>query len=506
LAETAAGAPMPGDGHVAVLDIGSNSIRIVLYDRLCRAPVPRFNEKALCALGRGLDQGGRLEPAAADCALRALGRFTRLAAALDARRLDIVATEALRRASDGPAFLAEAEARIGQRIRVLSGDEEARLAALGVAGGFWRPDGIVGDLGGGSVELAAVGPAGVGDQRVSLPLGTLRLQPHLAQGPAIATARIDGALDSCAWLRAVARGKGFYAVGGSWRALARVQLAMTGAPLQVVNGYAVDPDAVRRLARRIAGMEPRAIQRLPGLPSRRGETLPAALLLLERLLDRLEPERVVFSALGLREGLLFDALDPAELAKDPLLEGARDLGRTASRVPAIGETMAAWTAPLFPDEPAEWARIRVAACAVSDVGWLETRDSRARDAFFMLAHYPFLGAGHAERVAIAYAVALRYDGRPDDKPLRPLLALLAPEQRRRVETLGRALQIGYRLCGGAPRLLAGAGLRLHDGELRLDLADPALVPEVELLQDRLGALARGLGLGQARLASAGAPP
>lgn len=498
-----AGQAAEGGGHVAVIDIGSNSIRIVLYDRLCRAPVPRFNEKALCALGRGLEPGGRLDCDAAACALHGLARFTRLAEALDAARIRIVATEALRRAGDGATFLAEAERRIGRPIAVLSGDEEARLSALGVAGGFWRPDGIVADLGGGSVELAAIGPGGVAAQRVSLPLGTLRVQPLLDQGRETAQARIEGALDTAPWLAAAARGRAFYAVGGSWRALARVHLALTSAPLEVVNGHAVDHDEARRLVRRIGELEPREVLRLPGLPSRRGETLPAAALLLARLLERLRPERVVFSALGLREGVLFDALDPAELAKDPLIEGARDLGRARSRAPGIGEAMAAWTAPLFAGEPAEAARLREAACLVSDVGWLETRDSRARDAFFMLAHYPFLGAGHAERVAIAYAVALRYDGRPDDRPLRPLLALLAPEQRRRAEALGRALLIGYRLSGGAPRLLDGSSLAIDGRQLRLVVPDQALVPEAEPLDDRLEALARSLDLARARAVAAG---
>jgi exopolyphosphatase/guanosine-5'-triphosphate,3'-diphosphate pyrophosphatase len=492
-------------GHVAVIDVGSNSIRIVLYDRLCRAPVPRFNEKALCALGRDLEGGGRLDPEAAVCALGALGRFVRLAGALDAARLRIVATEALRRASDGAAFLAEAERRLGRPITVLGGDDEARLAALGVAGGFWRPGGIVGDLGGGSVELAVVGPDGVGETRVSLPLGTLRLQPATARNPATALARIDAALDRVPWLAGAARGGSFYAVGGSWRALARVHLAMAEAPLQVVNGHAVDADEACRLVRHIGGLEPRAVERLPGLPSRRGETLPAAAQLMERLLDRLRPERVVFSALGLREGLLFEALGPAELAKDPLVAGARDLGRARSRTTGIGEAMAAWTAPLFRDEPAEAARLRLATCAVADVGWLETRDSRARDAFFMLAHYPFLGADHADRVAIAYAVALRYEGRPDDRPLRPLLALLRPEQRRRAEMLGQALDVGFRLCGGAPRLLAGSRLELGEGELRLEVPDAGLVPEVDVLGDRLEGLARSLGLGRARILISGEP-
>jgi exopolyphosphatase/guanosine-5'-triphosphate,3'-diphosphate pyrophosphatase len=197
--------------------------------------------------------------------------------------------------------------------------------------------------------------------------------------------------------------------------------------------------------------------------------------------------------------VLFGALPAAELVKDPLLEGAHDFGRERNRAPGIGAAMTAWTADLFSGETVEQARLREAACAVSDVGWLETRDSRARDAFFMLAHYPFLGVGHVERVAIAYAVFIRYEGPPDDAPVRPLLTLLPEHDRRRSETLGRALQLGYRACGGAPGLLAESRLRNVQGEVRLELGDAVLAPEADSLKSRLRALARSLGVPRSRI-------
>lgn len=485
------------DGHVAVIDVGSNSLRLVVYDRLCRAPIPRFNEKSLCALGKGLENGGRLDPHAATCALHILSRFTRLADAMGARQVSIIATEALRRAGDGADFLARAEALIRHPITVISGDEEARLAALGVEHGFWQARGVVADLGGGSVELAEIGmPAG---RRASLPLGTLRLQADVARDQAAASDRIDAALDMVPWLRGAASGSDFYVVGGGWRALARIDLAMSDAPLSVVNGHVLEPVATRRLAAMVGSRDRAGILALPGLPRRRLDTLPAAALLFDRVIDRLAPRRVVFSALGLREGVLFAALPASELVKDPLIEGAHDFGRERNRAPGIGAAMAAWTAALFADERPVQARLREAACAVSDIGWLETRDSRARDAFFMLAHYPFLGVGHGERVAMAYSVFIRYEGRPDDPPVRRLLQLISEPERRRAETLGHALQLGYRVCGGAPPLLAETMLRSQAGEVRLELGDPVLAPEADSLKTRLKALARALGVPRSRV-------
>jgi exopolyphosphatase/guanosine-5'-triphosphate,3'-diphosphate pyrophosphatase len=480
--------------HVAVIDIGSNSIRLVVYDRLCCAPIPRFNEKSLCALGRGIDETGRLDPGSADCALHILTRFTRLADAMQTAQIRIAATEAVRRASDGAGFLAEAERRIGRKIAVLSGRDEARFAALAVAHGFWRADGIVADLGGGSVELADVDGAGLRGRDASLPLGTLRLQPHVLKDRNAAVARIDAALGAVAWLPGAARGRSFYAVGGSFRGLARIHLAMTQAPLTVVHGYAIPSDVALKLISRMLELDRRGLAALPGIPRRRVETLPSAALLLQRLLTRLEPERVVFSALGLREGLLFDELGPEELAKDPLIEGAEDFGRARNRAAATGSAMAAWTSRLFTGESQSERRLRLAACAVSDVGWLETRDSRARDAFFMLAHYPFLGADHADRVFIAATIFIRYDGDPTDKPVRQLRPLMSESGWKRAEVLGRALQVGYRLSGGAPGLLEGTSLDVRGNELRLAIPDESLVPEFADLKSSLKVLAQALGV------------
>jgi exopolyphosphatase/guanosine-5'-triphosphate,3'-diphosphate pyrophosphatase len=254
-----------------------------------------------------------------------------------------------------------------------------------------------------------------------------------------------------------------------------------------------------RLVRRVLDLDRRGVAALPGIPRRRAETLPAAALLMQQVLQRLEPERVVFSAVGLREGLLFAGLDAAELAKDPLVEGAGDLGRAGSRAPGIGAAMAEWTAGLFSAENEAERRLRLAACAVADIGWLETRDSRARDAFFMLAHYPFLGVEHADRVFLAGAVFVRYGGDLTDKPVRDLRPLMPDAGWQRAEVLGLALQVGFRLSGGAPGLLEGTSLGVTGGELRLVVPDASLVPEVDAIKSSLKPLARVLGVKGTRI-------
>ncbi|MFO1067140.1 MAG: Ppx/GppA family phosphatase [Geminicoccaceae bacterium] len=483
--------PPPAGGHVAVIDIGSNSIRLVVYDRLCRSPVPRFNEKALCGLGRGLESDGTLDATAREQAALALRRFVRLADAMDVRSLHIVATEAVRRASDGPAFLVALERQLGRSIAVLSGDDEARLSALGVAGGFWQPDGIVADLGGGSLEFAEIGHGGLAERRISLPLGTLRLPPN----PGAAAARhIEAVLDTAPWLRGAARGRAFYVVGGGWRALARIHLAVSAAPLGIVHGHTLDRDQALEFSGRIARTERKDLAEMPGVPRRRLETLPAAALLFRLTVERLEPATVTFSALGLREGVLFAGMDARARAEDPLLAGAEALGKAQNRSPDIGPALLRWIAPLPGGDDPRLARLRAAACHVSDMAWLETPGSRARDAFFNLAHYPFLGVSHAERAYVAHAVFSRYDGDPEDRAVRQVSALLTPADRRDAEQLGRLLQLAYRVSGGVPTLLDEARLSIRSDGVRLELADRALAPEPEAVASRLRQLARSLGI------------
>lgn len=477
----------------AVVDIGSNSIRLVVYERLCRAPIALFNEKSLCALGRSLAATGRLGREEIDCALHALRRFAFIARAMRAEEVEYVATEAVRRAANGAEFLAEAERAIGRPVTVLSGHDEAHTAATGVAYSFLDPDGIVGDLGGGSVDLSVVTPDGPQAPYGSLPLGTLPVSRLLAEGRAAAAAAIDERLATLPWLPGIARGRRFYVVGGGWRALARIRLTITDTPLKVTHNYSLAAEEAIKLGRSIAALDPEELKTVPGVPRRRLGTVAAAALLFERIVRLIEPEAVVFSAFGLREGRVFLRLPPEMLAEDPLLAGARDFGLTRSRVPSIGAAMGDWTATAFPDETPSQRRLRLAVCEVSDSAWREHPAFRAREAFYRLAQYPFIGLDHVDRAFIAYAVFMRYEGSPDDLFVRPIVSLLSEAERRRAELLGALLQLAYRISAAVPDLLATSRLELAPDELRLHLPAPDAAPDEDILKPRLRAVARMLG-------------
>jgi len=483
-----------GGPPVAVIDLGSNSIRLVVYERLARAPLPRFNERRFCGLGRELEATGRLAVEAIGPALRTLRRYTWLARATGCEKVEILATAAVRRAEDGAAFVRAVEDATGERVSVLSGEDEARIAALGVRCGFHEPRGFVGDLGGGSIELARLGPGDGPVAGVSLPVGALAVGEALRRDRGRAEALIEATLRGFPELRGAARGQVLYLVGGSWRSIGRAHMALADTPLKVVHGLALPPAELVRLCRELAALDPRGRARLPGVSRRRLDLLPAGALLLERVVRLLEPEQVVFSATGLREGRLFEWLEPAVRSQDPLLAGCADFGARDGRTAAIGPALAEWTAPLFTGEDAAAARLRTAVCLVSDTAWREHPESRARDAFFTLAHYPLLGVDHVERAFLAYALFCRYEGRRDDPAVARIVGLLDKVQKRRAEALGAALDLGFRLSGGVAPVLAACRLVREGGALRLEVDHPAVDPEDDAIKGRLETLVAALGL------------
>ena len=475
-----------------VVDIGSNSVRIVVYDQLGRAPLPRFNEKSLCRLGEGLAQTGAIKPENFRRTVGAVRRFRAIADAMGVARLDAIATEAMRRATNGAELAAAIRTEAGIDIRILSGAEEARHATLGVISGFFRPVGLVGDMGGGSLEVAEALDDRVGDRSVSLPLGALPVEALLEKGTEHARRQIDALLAE--GLPPALVNPVFYAVGGGWRALAKAHMATRETPVPVVHGYQVPTDELRAFAKslwRVAATKPAV---LAAVPARRARTLPAAALVLDRVLKRLAPERVVFSALGLREGWLYAQLSDAERYLDPLVEGARLIGLPQSRVPDFAPALVAWTAGLFPGETPAETRLRVAICALSDLAWRDHPDLRAQESFRRLLQFPFIGIEHTERAFLAIAIHARYNGRLDDPYLAPAADLLSRGQRRRAQILGRSITLAYRLSAGAPAVLEESALKVGAESVILEVGNAARVPDSEVVMERLQQLAGAVGV------------
>ena len=327
-----AGAARGAEKRYGVIDIGSNSIRLVVFDGLRRVPTPLFNERVMCGLGRGLPDTGRLDAGGIEQALENLARFGLLLRAMEVPHFDVVATAAVRDAEDGGAFVEQVERRCGLRVRVLSGAEEAEMSALGVLSGAPEADGVVGDLGGGSLELVHL-TKGVPAEQATLPLGALNLAAAARGRRKRARKIIDGALADLPWLARM-RGRTFYAVGGNWRALARAHMAQAGYPLHIVHHYRRPRADLARVAALLSRQSRESLAGMGGVSNRRLDLLPLAALVMHRLLEAAAPRHVVFSANGLREGLAYARLAESERAADPLLDAARDIAARTARFPA----------------------------------------------------------------------------------------------------------------------------------------------------------------------------
>ena len=479
------------ESTVAVVDIGSNSVRLVVFNADRRVPRVLFNEKTLCGLGNGLAETGRLNPDGRALAERTVTRFLALGAVMGVGRWELVATAAMRDAEDGPAFAERLFALTGLEVRVISGAEEGRLSALGVLSGIPDADGIVGDLGGGSLELARVRRGAV-EELVSLPLGPQRLPRPDEPRHSDNVAYIDKKLRKVRWLVEQGKEGPFYAVGGAWRSLARVHIAQSYHPLHMIHQYAVPRDEAMDLTRLIALQSRKSALKLPGVSRRRADSLPAAAQVLGRALKASEARQVVFSAFGLREGLLYDALLPADRAKDPLLEMCREIGDESQRQPGFGDALARWIGPAFPDESPARARLRQAACLAADIAWRQHPDYRASHARDAILRTPFAGIDHTQRAFLALALWVRYGAPILATEVEPLLGLLDDDDRRRCEVLGTAMRLGVALSGGAPALLDRAGLGFDGGSLMLDTrSGPELAAET--VDRRLAAVARAMG-------------
>ena len=487
--------PPPQPSHaraVAIIDIGSNSIRLVIFDRLENALVPLFNERAFCALGRGLAAGAFLDPEAMEEATRTVTRFVRLAQSLGVGDTELIATAAVREARNGPHLVEDIEAACGARIRVLDGTEEARYSALGVVAGMPNATGIMGDLGGGSLELVRIHRGRIGPQ-ATLPLGTVRMSDGYAQDPGEIGRQLRDALAGVEWLGDRRRGS-FYPVGGSWRALARLHIERFDHPLHVIHDYALPAAEIAKFAASISRLRPNALGSAKGFSRRRARHLPYAAMLLAELVEATGPDTVRFCSTGVREGLVLSRLPEQEREADVLLAAAEALGRREARFPEFAETLFDWLVPLAGGK--RWRRLARAACHLADISWREHPEYRAEQGLLRVVRHNYLAAGHGERAFLGLAVFARYGGElATSAAAKRLGPLLGEDGRQRAEILGRAMRLGYRLSAGSSELLARTRLkyRTQGGKLLLRIDETGSPPVGGAVEQDLAALAKTLG-------------
>jgi exopolyphosphatase / guanosine-5'-triphosphate,3'-diphosphate pyrophosphatase len=487
-----------GARPVAVLDIGSNSVRLVVYERLARSLTPLYNEKSACSLGRGLAQTGRLAYENIDRALTAIQRFALVVRLMKAGEVYVLATSAVRDASNSKAFVDAVEATMNAKVEVLSGEAEAHYAALGVVAGIPQFTGIVGDLGGGSLELSAIidGRDAVGETHE---LGVIRMQDDAGKSVAKAREIARERVAKSPLLKDRPGGQ-FCAIGGTWRSLAKLHQILRDYPLHMVQHYVTKASDLAKLCDEIveAVVAGKAYPGSEHTSSSRRDLVPFGAAVLGEVLRAGKFDSVLFSAQGVREGYLYGLLPAEEQAIDPLLQGAEEISILRSRSPAHAGDLIDFTGDFLTaihvKETTEEQRLRKVACYLSDIGWRGHPDYRGEQSVDMVAYGSLAGVDHPGRAFLAEALAVRYMGLKHKSMSHELMDLAGPAANMKARLLGAIFRVAYPMSAAMPGVLPRTHFSLDGNRLRLHLPEDLAFLAGEHLAGRLDQLAGVAGI------------
>ena len=430
---------MSDENKIGLIDIGSSSIRLVIYRAGGRLPHPQFNERDVCRLGEGLAETGMLNQDRVNQALTSLRRFAQIMEASGLDEVKAFATEAVRKAQNSAEFINAAEAIIKAPIQILSGREEAQFAGKGVLSGFVDVDGLVGDLGGGSLELIHVkNMVSVKNQpQASLPCG------HLVP---LAADDVDAMIGELDWA-STAKGKVFYAVGGTWRAIATAYTAASKKRIDVVHGLTLPRKDLIAMIKQIE----EADGQIKGIPPARRSSMKQAVTVMRAIIKVFDPEEVVFSSYGAREGLLYDELSNDIRRIDPLLAGVAEFAAMTERYQGLGPALAKKVLPFLETYKIKNQRLTEAVCYLADLSWLDHPDYRASLAIEKMLGLSVVGINHKERAWMAAVLSVRYSG---SFPSRSLFrGMLKRKERETARFVGLVMRMLMTATGGIPALL-----------------------------------------------------
>ncbi len=479
---------------IAVIDIGSNSVRLVIYDGLKRSPMSVFNEKILCGLANNLEQTGKLSIDGAKRAKLAIGRFLKLSKIMHVKEIHLFATSAVRDAKDGNSFAKDISRTYGYKINILTGQQEAEFAGFGVISSISEPKGVVGDLGGGSLELIAVSDTKIGTGQ-SLPIGPLRfldndgffnkrhvqkiIQEYLQEFP------LEYELEN----------NHFYAVGGAFRRLASIHITKNKYPLRVVQNYKVPVKDIMKTVELVSRMSQEVVCRTYGISNKRSSLLPFAALLLKEIIAAGKPKNIVFSATGVREGFLYSKLSKKVKNKDPLLSGCEDMIARISRDCDYGYELSDWIFPLFRNISEHEKRLMLGACILSEISCYENTEYKAELAYRRVLDSSLTGLNHKERVFIAKSLYCRYSRHPDEAILKEMQPLLNARRFKDAQIIGSSMRLARSLSGSIKGGLQGTSLSVKNGRLILHISKDKKELAGEVVEKRMRQLGEVMSLG-----------
>ncbi|WP_241479001.1 Ppx/GppA family phosphatase [Leisingera sp. ANG-M1] len=475
--------------RVGVVDVGSNSVRLVVFDGAARSPAYFYNEKIMCALGAGLSESGRLNPEGRKRALSALRRFQQLATGMGLPPLSAVATAAVRDATDGPEFCEEVLRETGLRIHVIDGREEARLSAQGVLLGWPGAYGLVCDIGGSSMELAEIQDNTVGN-RVTSSLGPLKLR-DIQGGRRGRKEHIKEVIEQLKAEMGPQRDR-LFLVGGSWRAIARIDMHRRGYPLKVLHEYRMTAADVRATAKYIAENDMDELRSACGISSSRAGLVPYAIDVLTRLVKTFKPKDIAVSSYGIREGLLYEQMPQRLRERDPLIEASRFAESKDARIPGFGKTLYDFVSPLFNGARHSKRRLIKAACLLHDVSWRAHPDYRAEVCFDNATRANLGGLKHSERVFLGLALLHRYSNKRQGSAFEHLYGLLDEKSQHEAEVLGKAMRFGAMLMVTGKGDIGALRWQPRKRVLHAELPEAARALYGEVAESRLQSLGKAL--------------
>lgn len=471
-------------GLIAIIDIGSNSVRMVVYHALTRVPIPLFNEKYMCALGKGVSKTGRLNAQGVVLAQRAMARFMLMARRLDVQSLDVLATAAVRDAGDGEHFVRTLQERHGIKVRIISGEEEARYGAYGALASIHAPLGLTADMGGGSLELASISPNHVGETATTS-LGSLRLIDAHGDNLRDMEAAIEKELRCVSWLHDL-HPPTLYAIGGGFRNIAKVHMKAQHYPLDITHEYEMAAQSVYAVIRKIIGTKPAEFSALEGLSSKRASTILPSALVLKHLIQITGAKSMMVSVSGIREGFFYGLLSSKQQKRDALIASATDLAALIGRRGSYARELMAWMDPVFAGEPVALTRIREALCIVSELAWSIDPAFRGQWAFSRIVQSSLKGVDHRERVMLALALYHRYQTSMKKEPAA--MKLLSPYDKLWARCVGLTANLAYQLSGGKEGNLNHARLEVQHHDICLWLDQEASPLRTEMVEKRLDGL------------------
>ncbi|WBU58380.1 Ppx/GppA family phosphatase [Paracoccus sediminicola] len=481
--------------RVGVVDVGSNSIRLVIFDGAARSPAYFYNEKVMAGLGKDMASTGRLNPEGIERAYTALSRFAAIAEGMKVRPMTVVATAAVRDAEDGPEFRKRVEKETGLKLNVIDGEEEARFSAQGVLLGWPEAKGLVCDIGGNSMELAVLDGKGKVGRRATSQLGPFRLQ-QVKGGEDGLRKHIRSVMEELAQKVGTDHDR-IYLVGGSWRAIARLDMERTAYPMTVLHEYVMTPQAVEQTVNWISKSDLQTLRSRVGISNSRMELVPLASLVLRQLVETFKPKELAVSSYGIREGLLYEHMSGSLRGRDPLLESARFTERQMARMPGFGKKLYQFLLPLFEDAPPERARLIRAACLLHDTAWRTHPDYRADACFDNITRANMAALSHPERVFLGVSLLHRYKNSRATSPMAPLFAMLSDEELRAAEVLGKAMRFGAMFSIKDPSEAGALRLSRKKETLELSLTKTGRALFGEVAEARFQSLCKAMGVSPA---------